>query len=129
MTYHIRAEARLILPLEKLAPVNVGEEVMRLDFCGAIGTQTALGVTVQQAGEKIPSGRGNNVTAGEGQWLLQDLAVHLIDGLIVERRETSQHLVQQNTKSPPVHRLGVPVTKKQFGGKIFRSSAECYNLD
>jgi hypothetical protein len=92
-TYHVRSEAGLILPLEKLAPVNVGEEVVRLDFSGTVGTQSAHGITVQQSCEKIPSGRRDDIAGGESQRLLQDLAVHFVGVLIIEWRKTSKHLV------------------------------------
>lgn len=36
-TYHAWFESRLILPLQKFAPVNVWEEMVRLDFCGSVG--------------------------------------------------------------------------------------------
>jgi hypothetical protein len=83
-TYHVGTEAGLVLPLEKLAPVDVGKEVVRLDLSGTVGTQTALGITVQQTGEKITGGRWHNVATGEGQRLLQDLAVHFVCVFIVE---------------------------------------------
>jgi hypothetical protein len=59
---------------------------------------------------------------------LQNLAVHLVGVLIVEWWQASQHLVQQDTKSPPINRLAISITKKQFGSKIFRCSAECCDL-
>ena len=47
-TYHVRTEARLILPLKQLTPINVGKEMMRLDLRGTAGTQTALGITIKE---------------------------------------------------------------------------------
>jgi len=85
-TYHVGTEAGLVLALEKLAPVDVGKEVVRLDLGGTIGTQTALGITIQQTGEKIPGGRRYDVAAREGQRLLQNFAVHLVGVFIVEWR-------------------------------------------
>lgn len=123
-TYHIRTEAGLILPLEQFAPVDIGKEVVRLDLCGTVGTKTTLGITIKQARQEIPSSGGNNVAAREGQRFLQNLAVHLVGVLIVERRQTGQHFVEQDTESPPVHGLCVSIAKKQFGGKVLRSTAE-----
>lgn len=45
-TYHVRPEAGLVLSLEELAPVNVCEEVVRLDFSSAVGAKSAHGITV-----------------------------------------------------------------------------------
>lgn len=123
-TYHIGAEAGLILPLKQFTPIDIGKEVVRLDLCGTIGTKTTLRIAIEQACEQIPGSRGNNITAGEGQGLLQNLAVHLVGVLIVERRQTSQHLVKQDTESPPVHSLGVSITKQQLGGEILRGTTE-----
>lgn len=123
-TYHVGAEAGLVLPLEKLAPVNVGEEVVRFDLCGAVSTETTNGITVQQSCEQITGGRWYNVAAREGQRFLQNLAVHLVDVLIVERRQTCQHLVEQDTQSPPINSLGVAIAKQKFGSKVFGSTAE-----
>jgi hypothetical protein len=110
--------------LKQFAPVNVSKEVVRLDLCGTVGTKATLRIAIEQARKKIPSSWGNNVTAGEGQGLLQNLAVHLIGVLIVERRQTRQHLVEQNTECPPIDRLGVSITKQQLGGKVLRSTTE-----
>jgi hypothetical protein len=123
-TYHIRTEAGLILPLEQFAPVDIGKEVVRLDLCGTVGTKTTLGIAIKQARQEIPSSGGNNVAARESQGLLQNLAVHFVGVLIVERRQTGQHFVEQDTESPPVHGLGVSIAKKQLGGKVLRSTTE-----
>jgi hypothetical protein len=110
--------------LEELAPIDVGEEVVRLDLCSTVGTQSALGIAVQQAREKIPSGRGDDFAAGECQGLLENLAVHFVGVLVIERRKSCQHLIQQDTESPPIDGLGVSVAKQKFGSEIFGSSAE-----
>jgi hypothetical protein len=123
-TYHVRPEAGLVLSLEELAPVNVGEEVVRLDFSSAVGAQSAHGITVQQSSEKIPSGRRDNVAGRESQRLLQDLAVHLVGVLIIEWGKARQHLVEQDTQSPPIDGLGVAIAKEKFGGEIFGGSTE-----
>ena len=123
-TYHIRTEAGLVLPLKQFAPINVSKEVVRLDLGGTVGTQTTLRIAIEQARKKIPSSWGDNVTAGEGQGLLQNLAIHLVGVLIVERWQTRQHFVEQNTECPPIDTLGVSVAKQQLGGKILRSTAE-----
>jgi len=38
VTYHIRLERRLILPLKKLSPIDAMEEGMSLDFRSSVGT-------------------------------------------------------------------------------------------
>lgn len=98
--------------------------MVRLDLCGTVGTKTTLRIAIEQARKKIPSSWGDNVTAGEGQRLLQNLAVHLVGVLIVKRRQTRQHFVQQNTECPPIDSLGISVAKQQLGGKVLRSTTE-----
>lgn len=124
ITYHVRTEAGLVLPLEKLAPVNVCEEVVRFDLCGAVSTETTNGITVQQSCEQIASGRWYDVAAWEGQRFLQDFAVHFVDILVVEWRKACQHLVEQDTQSPPIDSLGVAITKQKLRSKVFGSAAE-----
>jgi hypothetical protein len=98
--------------------------VVRLDLRSTVRTQSAHGVTVQQSSEKISGSRWDNVAAGESQRLLQDLAIHFVGIFIVEWRQACQHLIEQDTESPPIHGLGVPITKEKFWSKIFGSSAE-----
>lgn len=64
-TYHIGTEAWLVLPLQQLAPVNVGEEVVRLDLRSTICTQTVLRIAVEKPSEKIPSSRRNHLRTRE----------------------------------------------------------------
>ena len=123
-TYHVWSEAGFILPLQKLTPVDVGKEVVRLDLRSTVGTQSAHRVTVQQSTEKIPRSRRDDVAAGEGQRLLQDLTIHFVGVFIIEWRQACQHLVEQNTESPPIHSLGVAVAKEKFWSQIFRGSTE-----
>jgi hypothetical protein len=111
-TYHIGTETGLILPLKQFTPIDVGKEVVRLDLCGTVGTETTLRIAVEQAREKIPSSWWDDITAGESQGLLQDLAVHLVRVLVVEGGQTRQHLIEQDTQSPPIHCLRVPIAEQ-----------------
>ena len=81
--------------------------MVRFDFCGTVGTESAVGITIKKSSEKVPCGWGNDVAAWEGQRLLQDFAIHIICVLVIERRKTRQHLVEKYTQSPPVDGLGV----------------------
>lgn len=101
---------------------------MRLDLRSAVSTQAAHGVTVQQTTEKISCSRRDNVAAGEGQRLLQDLAIHFVGVFIIEWRQACQHLVEQDTESPPIHGLGVAVAEEKFRSEIFGSSTERLGL-
>ena len=62
--------------------------------------------------------------------LLLDQLVHfrIILGSGVERRETDDHLVCQNTKSPPIDWEGVTTLNEDFRGEIVRSSTEGESL-
>jgi hypothetical protein len=57
---------------------------------------------------------------------MKNLAIHIIRILIIEWWEASQHLVEQDTKGPPIHRLGVAIAKQKLRSKVFGSTAECY---
>lgn len=114
-----------ILLLKQRAPVDIGKEVVRLGSCGIVGTKTTLVIEIKQVHQKIPS---NSITAREGQRLLQDLAVHFVDVLIVEWRQTRQHLVEPDTKSPLIHGFwgqGVPEYHSRLVQVSDRSSVKC----
>lgn len=94
---------------------------MLLDFLCSVHTETLGGITSEQAGENATSLRADVVT--EDERILQNLLVHLLrvlctdvstsmtvkkvkEGLtIVEWRKTRKHLIQQDTKRPPINRL------------------------
>lgn len=97
---------------------------MRLDLSGSVGTQPALRIPVQQSREEIPRGGWDNIAAREGERFLQDLAVHLVGVLIVEWRQPRQHLIKQDTQSPPIHRLRVAIAKQEFRREVLGSSTE-----
>ena len=75
---------------------------------------------------------GNIVTlwVGEVHSLLLNELVHfrIILGSGVERRETDDHLVGQDTKSPPIDWEGVTTLNEDFRGEIVRSSTEGESL-
>ena len=83
------------------------EKVVCFDFSCALGSQSLLCVAVEQAGQEISGGRRNNLGAWEVQWLCEDLAVHVVCVLIIERRQACQHLVQEDTECPPIDSLSV----------------------
>lgn len=58
----------------------------------------------------------------------KNLAVHLVGVLVVERRQSRQHLVQQHTQGPPIDSLGVALSMQKFGRKVFGCTAECVGL-
>jgi hypothetical protein len=60
------------------------------------------------------------------QWFSQDLAVHVVGVLVVERWQTRQHLVQKYTKCPPIDRLCIASASQQFRRKVFWCSTERY---
>lgn len=85
---------------------STGLDLSSVRFCA--GTKTTLVIEIKQARQKIPS---NSITAREGQRLQQDLAVHLVGALVVERRQTRQHLVEPDTKGSPIRGLYESITK------------------
>lgn len=124
-TYHVGLEAGLVLPLQKFTPVNAVEEVVRLDLSRALGSQTLLCVAVEQTSEEVACSRGNDLRPREVQRLGENLAVHIVGVLVVERRETSQHLVEKDTQCPPIYRLRVATTGEKLGSKVFGRTTEC----
>jgi len=99
-----------------------------LDFRCTVGTQTPRSITVEQPGQKIPGRRRNNIGSREMKRLGENLAVHLVCVFVVEWWQTCQHLVEQYAKRPPIHRLGVTLTVKEFWCKVFRCTAEGVGL-
>jgi hypothetical protein len=85
---------------------------MGLDLVGTVGTKTTRRVAIEKFGQKILRRRWDDVCAGEMERFLQDLAVHFVGVLIVERWKAGQHLVQENAEGPPIYRFGVAVPKE-----------------
>lgn len=58
--------------------------------------------------------------------LLFDKFVHfrVVLGTSVERRESDNHFVCQNTKSPPVNREGVALLNQNLRSQVIRGAAE-----
>ncbi len=97
------------------------EERVALDFLGALDTEAARGVAVQQGSEDAL--RFRRELLPEDERIVQDLLVHLVRDLctcrsahhrcqkmlggrtIVERRKPCKHLVQEHTESPPINRF------------------------
>src|SRR5690242_12391672 len=124
-TYHVGLEAGLVLSLQQLAPVNAVEEVVRLDLGCALGSQTLLGVAVEEAGQEIACSGGDDLRPREMQRLGEDLAVHVVGVLVVKWWKTCQHLVEEDTECPPIYRLCVSAASQQFRSKVLGCSAEC----
>ena len=99
-----------------------------LDFRCTVGAQTPGSITVEQSSQEIPSGRRNDVGSREVKRLGENLAVHLVCVLIVEWWQTSQHLVEQHAKRPPIHCLGVALAVQKFRRKVFRCTTESVGL-
>ena len=101
------------------------EEVVRLNLSCSLRSQTLLGVAVEEAGQKVACSRRNDLGSREVQRLSEDLAVHVVGVLVVEGRETCQHLIEEDTERPPIYRLCVTAAGQQLRGEVFGCSAEC----
>lgn len=55
---------------------------------------------------------------------LLDEVVHLVLVAVEERGDAHDHLVNQDTKRPPVHGVVVSVTNQHLGRKVLGSAAE-----
>lgn len=124
-TYHIGLEAWLILPVKQLSPIDAVEEWMRLDLCGTVDSEPLRCIPVQETGQKIASSRWHNLWPGKMERFGQYLAVHVVCVLVVERRQTRQHLVEEDTQSPPIDSLGVAGAMQKLGCEVFGRTAEC----
>lgn len=99
-------------------------------FDAALGAETVGGVFLEQLRDKVLAlfAHLDLVAGGIGEidWLLLYQLVHLqivaISG--VEGREADDHLVGQDTKSPPVNGEGVALLVEDLGGKILWGAAE-----
>jgi hypothetical protein len=100
------------------------EEVVSLDLCRTLGSQALLCIAVEQSSQEVARGRWDNLWTREVQGLGENLAVHVVGVLVVERWETRQHLVQKDTESPPIDRLRVPGAGEELGCEIFWCSTE-----
>lgn len=110
--------------MQELSPVNSIEERVCFDLRRSLGTQSVLRSTIEQLYQKIFRGWRYDIGSWEMKRFGEDLAVHLIGVFVVVRRKTCQHLVEQYAESPPIYRLVVALTKKEFRRKVFRSSTE-----
>jgi hypothetical protein len=104
------------------------EEVVCLDLCGSFGAKSRFCIAIEQPGKEVTGSRRHNVRAREVERFTENLAIHLVCVFIVERRQTRQHLVEQNAERPPIYRLGVAAAREKFRRKVLWSAAECFNL-
>ena len=54
-----------------------------------------------------------------------DFSVDIHGVIVLERRVASQHFVEQNSHSPPVHSFSVPLVEQDLGSDVLWSSANC----
>lgn len=115
-TRHSGLERWLNLLVPEFCKIDVfGEERMVLDILGAVDAKSLARISVKQTGQKRPGFRTNAI--GEAQRFGENLAVHLVGVFVVEGRKTSEHFVQEDTKSPPINAFSVAVTGKKFRSK------------
>lgn len=60
----------------------------------------------------------------EHEFISHDLAVHFLHVLGVERRQSSQHFVQQRSKAPPINCLSISMTHQHLRCEVFWGTAE-----
>lgn len=92
-----------------------GKEGVILDILGAVDAKPLARISIKQTGQKRSGFRTN--TIGEAQRFGENLAVHFVGVFVVKGRKTSEHFVQEDTKSPPVNAFSVAVTRKKFRSK------------
>jgi hypothetical protein len=57
-------------------------------------------------------------------FVVHNFVVHFLDVLRVERRESSEHLIHERAKGPPVDSFAVGFSLKDFRGEILRCPTE-----
>ncbi len=105
-----------------LAPKHNQVE-MHFFFVGTLdGTQPLGGFRVEQLANQI-LGVGREVL-GVRHGPVHDLGVRLHRVLVVKRRVTGQHFVDEHAQGPPVDRLAVPLARHDFRRQVVRGA--CY---
>ena len=111
---------------QQLSPIDVfAEERVRLDaLCTRMARPESLcRIAVEEQRQKRACIRLDFIA--KAQWVLQDLAIHLVDVLRVEWWQPSQHLVEQHTEGPPIDGFGIALSQEQFGCQVLGRSTEC----
>ena len=117
-TYDAGLERRLNLLRQQPVPIDISsEERMSLDLVSAMIAQPPLRIPLQQSGHDAPRFRGD--VGREVERIGEDPLVHDVHILIVERRQSGHHLIDQYTESPPVDSLRVPLTFEELRGDVF----------
>jgi hypothetical protein len=57
---------------------------------------------------------------------MKDALIHQIDIPVVEWWKTGHHLIQKDTKRPPIDGLGVSLTLEQFRSDVLGRTAEYF---
>jgi len=124
-TYNAGLERWLNLLRHQPIPIDISsEERMPLDLISSVIAQPPLRIPVQQSGHHTPRFRGD--VRGEVERIGQDALVHDVHILIVERRQSGHHLIDQYTESPPVDSLCIPLAFEELRCDVLRCTAEGY---
>ena len=83
------------------SPVQAFEEHMRLDLINTTVTKATKRISDQQSSDDA-GGRGADVL-GDFHLRVQDLLVHLLHVLVVERGKANKHFKDKGTDGPPVY--------------------------
>lgn len=107
--------------ISQISPVYVPEEWVT-HYVGSVvrgrGAETLRLVTIKQTSQQ-----GFSLTCKVTLHLyryVNDVIHHLLSILLVVRRSTTKHLVEQCTQAPPVGSLAVPVACDNLRGQILR---------
>ena len=99
---------------------------MSLDLICTIHTQPLRRITREQTSQDTLRCRAN--AFAKHKRVLQDLLVHDIGVLIVVRRETGKHLVEEDTQCPPVDDFVVAFSVQNLGSEVLGCTAEGVGL-
>jgi hypothetical protein len=97
---------------------------MPLDLLRTSVSEPSVRITLEQTSHDAPSFIAHFLR--ESKRVMKDALIHQIDILVVEWWKTGHHLIQKDTKRPPIDGLGVSLTLEQFGSDVLGCTAECF---
>ncbi len=107
-----------------IVEVKAVKETMPFDIIKLIASEASLRVAVEEKDDEVLRFGGDGVLFGEDQPCVQDEFVHRLDIFIIIWRASNQHLVDQNSVTPPVHRFSIRFASHDLGWEIRRRSGE-----
>ena len=105
---------------KELLPINVFKPLVAEDFIHTVSTEPCFTVLIKKLYNQVLSIRGDCDFVAhwvrEIHWSFPDEEVHSVLVAVEERRNTNNHLVNEDTKCPPVHCIVMTIANEHFWG-------------